>query len=240
MDVASQRVWDYVGDNYVHRIIQNQSDGGKLVELPAREDPTALDPPDWTDSVPREKLENISLEYTHLLTSQLESQRVYFEEKASLAADKATSASAAAAAASEAAERASRELAELKSKYDDLAVASVPALEKEKSRAERKADKFEAMARKLEREWREEKTVTASLMQRIEHMGNEVETVRAENERLKAEKLDLEEQNRDLTFFISSSEKIKSMEGELGEEVKEGTVGVPEPASKGKRKGRRG
>ena len=31
---APQRVWDYAGDNYVHRLIQNKVDG-KLVELPA-------------------------------------------------------------------------------------------------------------------------------------------------------------------------------------------------------------
>lgn len=28
----TQRVWDYVGDNYVHRLIQSKTDG-KLVEL---------------------------------------------------------------------------------------------------------------------------------------------------------------------------------------------------------------
>ena len=33
MDVATQRVWDYAGDNYVHRLIQSKVDG-KLVELP--------------------------------------------------------------------------------------------------------------------------------------------------------------------------------------------------------------
>lgn len=33
MELQSQRVWDYVGDGYVHRLIQNARDG-KLVELP--------------------------------------------------------------------------------------------------------------------------------------------------------------------------------------------------------------
>ena len=33
MELATQRVWDYTGDNYVHRLIQNKVDG-KLVELP--------------------------------------------------------------------------------------------------------------------------------------------------------------------------------------------------------------
>lgn len=30
--METQRVWDYVGDNYVHRLIQSKTDG-KLVEL---------------------------------------------------------------------------------------------------------------------------------------------------------------------------------------------------------------
>jgi BRCA1-associated protein len=32
MQLGSQRVWNYFGDNYVHRLIQNKSDG-KLVEV---------------------------------------------------------------------------------------------------------------------------------------------------------------------------------------------------------------
>jgi len=34
LELETQRVWDYVGDNYVHRLIQSKTDG-KLVELPA-------------------------------------------------------------------------------------------------------------------------------------------------------------------------------------------------------------
>jgi hypothetical protein len=32
MQVGSNRVWDYAGDNYVHRLLQNKADG-KLVQL---------------------------------------------------------------------------------------------------------------------------------------------------------------------------------------------------------------
>lgn len=31
MNLGSNRVWDYVGDNFVHRLVQNKGDG-KLVE----------------------------------------------------------------------------------------------------------------------------------------------------------------------------------------------------------------
>jgi len=32
MELGTSRVWDYAGDNYVHRLIQNKADG-KLVEV---------------------------------------------------------------------------------------------------------------------------------------------------------------------------------------------------------------
>ncbi|EAS35215.2 RING and UBP finger domain-containing protein [Coccidioides immitis RS] len=223
MDLSSQRVWDYVGDGYVHRIIQNKADG-KLLELPAA-DNSALDPPDWADAVPREKWENMSVEYTHLLTSQLESQRTYFEEKVERAADKASQASAAALAAQEAAEKLAKRLEALQCDHDALVKETVPVLEKEKDRAERRADKFESLARKMEKEYREEKTINTSLMERVDYLTAEVEKLKAANE-------DLVEQNRDLTFFISGSEKLKDQ----GEDVVEGTVSVPEPSKAGKKK----
>ena len=32
MQLGNNRVWDYAGDNYVHRLVQNKGDG-KLVEV---------------------------------------------------------------------------------------------------------------------------------------------------------------------------------------------------------------
>ncbi|KAL2870856.1 putative RING and UBP finger domain protein [Aspergillus lucknowensis] len=225
MDLATQRVWDYIGDAYVHRIIQSKTDG-KLVELPAA-DNSALDPPDWADAVPREKLENMSVEYTHLLTSQLESQRAYFEGILERAVDKASQASAAAASAQEAADTATATLHSLQGEYDKMRDETIPDLERDKTRAEKRAEKFETMARKMEHEWREEKTMNESLMERIEHITAEVEALKVAN-------MDLTEQNRDLTFFISGSEKLKDQ----GEEVVQGTVSVPDPPSSSKKKGK--
>ncbi|ODM23186.1 hypothetical protein SI65_00775 [Aspergillus cristatus] len=223
MDLSTQRVWDYLGDAYVHRIIQNKGDG-KLVELPAA-DNSALDPPDWTDAVPREKLENMSVEYTHLLTSQLESQRAYFEEVVERAADKASQASAAASSAQEAAEKATLALTNLQFQYDKLNHETLPGVEHDKARAEKRAEKFEGMARKLEKEWREEKTMNESLLKRIEFLSTEVRELKETN-------TDLSEQNRDLTFFISGSQRLMDQ----GEDVQQGTVSVPKPEVKGKKK----
>lgn len=223
MDLTTQRVWDYAGDAYVHRIIQSKSDG-KLVELPAA-DHSALDPPDWADAVPREKLENMSVEYTHLLTSQLESQRAYFEEIVERAADKASQASAAAASAEQAATNASSRLADLQTKYDVLTTDTIPGLERDRTRLEKRAEKFESLARRMEKDYREEKTMNQSLMERLE-------LVKAENGTLKASKIDLEEQNRDLTFFISGSQRLQGQ----SEDIVQGTVSVPEPEPEGSKK----
>lgn len=68
LQLGSNRVWDYVGDNFVHRLLQSKSDG-KLV---------ATDNP---ESQGDEKIDGIQLEFTYLLTSQLDAQRKYYEEK---------------------------------------------------------------------------------------------------------------------------------------------------------------
>lgn len=237
IDLHSQRVWDYVGDAYVHRIIQSKTDG-KLVELPAA-DHSALDPPDWADAVPREKLENMSVEYTHLLTSQLESQRAYFEEIVERAADKASRASAAATAAENAASAATARLAELQTQFDALSSESLPSMERERSRLEKRAEKFESLARRLEKDYREEKTMNSSLMEKLDHVSGENLSLKGEIETLKAEILDLQEQNRDLTFFISGSQKLQG----AGEDIEQGTVSVPDPppgTESGKKKRNRG
>ncbi|KAJ5772921.1 hypothetical protein N7457_007817 [Penicillium paradoxum] len=227
MDLTSQRVWDYVGDAYVHRIIQNKTDG-KLLELPAA-DHSALDPPDWGDAVPREKLENMSIEYTHLLTSQLESQRAYFEEVVERAVDKASQASAAAAIAEVNASSASSRLEELQSKYDVMTLETLPSLEHDRARSQKRAEKFEALARSFEKNFQQEKSMNQNMMQRLDLLAKEVEGLKTSN-------ADLAEQNRDLTFFISGSQRLQGQ----GEEIEQGTVSVPDPpaSSKKKKKGK--
>lgn len=77
LELASQRVWDYAGDGYVHRLIQNKSDG-KLVEFPglhSRSDAREESKEDL------QKADAIYLEYQYLLTAQLETQRSWFEQK---------------------------------------------------------------------------------------------------------------------------------------------------------------
>ena len=161
---------------------------------------------------------------------------MYFEEVLERAADKASQAALSAEKATEASTKTAEQFATLQAAHDSLTKETIPALEKDRDRAVRKAEKFEGMARKLEKEWREEKAMNESLMGRIEHITTQLETLRSE-------KAELEEQNRDLGFFISGGEKLKGL-GVDEEEVREGRVSLPEvgegSGKGGKKKGGKG
>ncbi|KAL6537638.1 BRAP2 RING ZnF UBP domain-containing protein 2 [Orobanche minor] len=81
LELETQRVWDYAGDNYVHRLIQSKTDG-KLVELNHRcshDNDGRNDCTGHSDTFLGNEIEFIVNEYTELLTSQLETQKNYFE-----------------------------------------------------------------------------------------------------------------------------------------------------------------
>ena len=76
LELHTQRVWDYVGDGYVHRLLQSEF-GGKMVEY---KHPDAADFPGGSSGVvPEGKVEAIYLECDYLLRSQLETQRHHYE-----------------------------------------------------------------------------------------------------------------------------------------------------------------
>jgi BRCA1-associated protein len=193
---------------------------------------------DDIEMVPREKLENIGMEYTHLLTSQLESQRIYFEEVLKKAVDKASASSKSAEKAAATAEDALSQLNLLSMEQKKLRDELIPSLERERDRMASKAEKSSELARAMTKSFQEEKQVSKGLMERIEHVNAGMVKISQELGQLKEENADLKEQNRDLSFFISSQEKIKSIEGELGEEIAEGTLSLPE--KKEEKRGRKG
>lgn len=228
MDADTQRVWDYAGDGYVHRLIQNHSDG-KLVELPSSLSATDHSDPASGDFVPREKLDKIGMEYTYLLTSQLDSQRTYFEEKVAQAADKAASAVKDAEKWHSSAETLKEELEQLKIRHDILTNETILQLVKDKDRAERRAEKLAEMSKRMEKEWKEENVMNSSLLEKVEYLTKQNE------ERLK-EGEDLREQIRDLMFFLDAREKLEGG----GEEIREGTVTVADAPEKRERKKMKG
>lgn len=239
LELETQHVWDYAGDMWVHRLIRDKGDG-KVVELPGRSDHNDGHQHEDEDVVPRAKMETIGLEYTHLITSQLESQRAYYEEMLSKAVDKAASASASAERAAGHASGAVEKLAALDEKYRVLSQETIPQLERELERERTKASKAETLARSLGKSLQEEKRVNEGLLKRIEHLGADAEATRKAAEEARGEVAELKEMNRDLSMFISGQEKLKEMEseGQLQEgEVEGGSASVPE--KKGRRRGRK-
>lgn len=236
LELETQHVWDYAGDMWVHRLIRDKGDG-KVVELPGR----AVNGHDDEDVVPRAKLDTIALEYTHLMTSQLESQRAYYEEMMNKAVDKAAIASAAAETASRRATEAIERLTLLESEHRTMRDETIPQLERDLDRERKKSSKSETLARNMGKSLQEEKRVNEGLMKRIEHLGADGEAAREEARSAKAEVEELKEMNRDLTMFISGQEKLRELEGEgqLEEgELEGGSVVVAEKKGKGRRKKR--
>ncbi|GJN19187.1 hypothetical protein PR202_gb06432 [Eleusine coracana subsp. coracana] len=85
LELETQKVWDYAGDNYVHRLIQSKTDG-KLVEYNchgghAADSTCSICSGDTgiSEALLNSKVEAIVEEYNDLLTSQLEKQRNYYE-----------------------------------------------------------------------------------------------------------------------------------------------------------------
>ncbi|XP_030528617.1 BRAP2 RING ZnF UBP domain-containing protein 2-like [Rhodamnia argentea] len=85
LELETQRVWDYAGDNYVHRLIQSKTDG-KLVELNSH----CMHSSDGCEScncansglneaLLNSKVDVIIKEYNDLLATQLENQKLYYE-----------------------------------------------------------------------------------------------------------------------------------------------------------------
>ena len=83
LDTETQHVWDFCGQGYVHRLLQNSSDG-KLVEVSNQDDNQRLPEAGHLsdaqeDEVVHRKLEGFAQQYYTLLKSQLEEQRAYYE-----------------------------------------------------------------------------------------------------------------------------------------------------------------
>ena len=90
IELMTQRVWDYLGDNYVHRLVQNRMDG-KLVELPEggaggamnKTKEQAEGDAKLEEALIGSKLESVLQEYNDMLTRTLDDQRKFFEDRIS-------------------------------------------------------------------------------------------------------------------------------------------------------------
>jgi len=230
LELETQRVWDYAGDGYVHRLIQNKADG-KLVELPSASmrstiEDSGVGGPSTSDSLTAEKIEAIGIEYSYLLTSQLDSQRAFYEEQSGAlqvqVADlkdavtqlQQEAESSRAAAVAEESRRRSEEEERLSEMLRD------------KQRAERRSERFAEVTRALEKELREERAVSGGLLKNLEAAQKRAEEGEVERAALVRRVKELEDQVRDVMFFLEARTKIEAGEGEMAE-VAGGDIAVP-------------
>lgn len=230
MELDTQRVWDYKGDNYVHRLIQSRTDG-KLVELPSASSlatlPSRTMPlnrpvtpqhgrtdsggPSSGDMEKMSTIESITLEYSYLLSSQLEAMRQHYEAEAvaqrqriaELEAEAARTAALEAEAQAAAAER--------------------EEAKREREKAERRADKALELARGLQVTLGSERAMSQGLQARVTKLKEDLESVRATRNAKAAEVESLNETVRDLMFSLEAGMRIsEGGEGAGGDLVVKG------------------
>ncbi|XP_045770632.1 BRCA1-associated protein [Maniola jurtina] len=206
LQLGSNRVWDYAGDNFVHRLVQNKADG-KLV---AAEGGLAADA-----ACGGEKLDSAQLEFTYILTQQLDSQRMYYEEKISeLESDHTTLHSA----AEERASSAEAEAAALRQR--------VAALERENKQLERKLHHLTTKVSSLQSEASEERGLATALAASHKQWQ---ERAQQREEAFLAEVAELKEQLRDVMFFVEARGQLEKVEGASQDEIASASVTVQAP-----------
>ncbi|EIN03806.1 zf-UBP-domain-containing protein [Punctularia strigosozonata HHB-11173 SS5] len=230
LELETQRVWDYAGDGYVHRLIQNKADG-KLVELPSasmsgaamRDGSASGAGPGPADALSAEKIEAIGIEYSYLLTSQLDSQREYYESQKSAQVREMADMRRAMEELRGDLDRLRTNFADEERRRREEEEERLGAIEREKERAERKLDKVSELARRLDRELKEEKAVTSGLMGNISRLKDQLRDAEEEKVALKAQITELEDQLRDVMFFLDAKTKIEESEG-IGAEMAGGSI----------------
>lgn len=200
--------------------------------------------PSQADALSAEKIEAIGIEYSYLLTSQLDSQRAYYEEQNAELKTHLTE-------LKDIIEQMNRER-ELQKKFDreeerqrqKKTAELIADIEKGKAKAEQRADRMGDLAKKLDKDLKEERAVTEGLMQNIKSMKERLELAeKGKNECL--EKIqELQDQVRDLMFFLEANTKIEQGGG-IEAEAAGGSIEVRSDPSAGsdskkkKGKGRR-
>ncbi|KAK3815500.1 MAG: BRCA1-associated protein 2-domain-containing protein [Benniella sp.] len=220
LELETQRVWDYAGDGYVHRLIQNKTDG-KLVELPSAADGRNSHTHPSND-VGQEKLDAIGLEYTYLLTSQLESQRMYFDAQMAAMAEQLAQLNSQAKEWEQEASLLSQKNRELTLHAESLEKDKLPGLVKEKKAAEKRVEKLQERLQVLEQQYEEEKEMN-------EGLRTNQDSFKARLQEKEAEIQDLQEQVRDMMVYLDTQQKVEA--SPMKHELVNGTIGVVVPPS---------
>jgi len=221
----TKRVWDYVGDNYVHRLIQTKND--QIVELPALSS-AVFDSgggPGRNEVAYQSKIEAISEEFGHLVASQLDSQRAFYEEEMEILRSQLKSAQQETEEQTAIVKKLQAQLQKMEESNQSLEKMS----KKEKSTMVKKAGKTLQLTQKLENELKEEQLMSAGMRAQIKKLEEEKNEEKKKTAELSKEIVDIKEQLRDMMFFIEMQSKIQNKEGDTSE-LAGGSIVLGQPA----------
>ncbi|KAJ7388720.1 hypothetical protein OS493_035998 [Desmophyllum pertusum] len=206
-------------DNFVHRLIQNKTDG-KLVEYGSGE-----------QVMDDEKMDSLTLEYTYLLTSQLENQRLYFQEKITQIEKDAVK------QVGSMEERTKKTLEECKKLELKLSEA-----EKEKKNVDKKYTQVVTKVGKLVGDLKDEQELNKCLLGNQKLWQEKLKQTRQVTSRRNGEEnsfdslflqevSDLQEQLADLMRHLETQQAIASASDETRQELQDGQIIVGEGSS---------
>ncbi|XP_073863991.1 BRCA1-associated protein isoform X4 [Macaca fascicularis] len=189
MQLTNHRVWDYAGDNYVHRLVASKTDG-KIVQYECE-----------GDTCQEEKIDALQLEINNMKTK--------FKETI-------------------------EKCDNLEHKLNDLL--------KEKQSVERRCTQLNTKVAKLTNELKEEQEMNKCLRANQVLLQNKLK----EEERVLKETCDqkdlqiteIQEQLRDVMFYLETQQKINHLPAETRQEIQEGQINIAmasasSPASSG-------
>lgn len=188
MQLTDNQVWDYAGDNYVHRLLANKADG-KPVEVEGAD----------AFRQAEEKVETVQLEYTYLLTQQLESQRKYYEK---LLKENERQWQKKIKDLTCKHKRTSDELAELQEKHNQVV--------KDKTSLDKKLSTIQNKLAKVQLNLAEESELNKCLTLNQEQFQQKLKVLEKDLIDKTNEISELQEQQRDLMFFVEARDKIDS------------------------------
>lgn len=228
----------------MHRLIQNKSDG-KLVELPSVASSATAGMahregnlgPSQADALTAEKIEAIGIEYSYLLTSQLDSQRSYYEgqlAEMNKQIDEMKKVVALLRQDMEREQMARKDEDERRRKDEESRLAGVA---KEKMKTDQRAQKLTLLARKLEKDLKDERAVSEGLLQNLTKMRDQAESAKKDKNEDEEKIRDLEEQLRDVMFFLQARDKIENADDEMTREAAGGSIEVHAPKAKARKRG---
>lgn len=190
MQLTDNQVWDYAGDNYVHRLLANKTDG-KPVEVEGADNYRQVE----------EKMEAVQLEYTYLLTQQLESQRKYYEK---LKDDTEKQCQKKLKDMSGKLSKANDELNQLRQDHEQLT--------KDRNALDKKFQTVNKKLAKIQQSLNEEKEMNKCLTLNQEQLQKNMRDKESALDEKQKEITDLEEQLRDLMFFMEARDKIERID----------------------------